>query len=235
MRSQFPAADDVFERLRAVRIVPVIVIDDPDDAVPLARALADGGLSCAEITFRTARAAEALRRITDEAPDLLEDFDAEGFLNARLKVEVLAGAHLAARKAMAQSLPWMIQIFENPHILQSLNAMGYTLDVKELFDMVAEVSEWRNQRQLIRKMTPKEKAAYEQSANGPGAKTQADLMKIKAQGEVDAQLNDQKAEARLASKLTEQAMDRAGGREEMLIDRRALQGGLSGEGDSAEA
>lgn len=71
MRSQFPAADVVFERLRAVRVVPVIVIDDPDDAVPLARALADGGLSCAEITFRTARAAEALRRITAEAPDVL--------------------------------------------------------------------------------------------------------------------------------------------------------------------
>src|SRR5881394_970029 len=69
--TDFPSFGDVLARLRAVRIVPVIVIDDPDDAVPLARALADGGLSCAEITFRTPRAAEALRRITAEAPDLL--------------------------------------------------------------------------------------------------------------------------------------------------------------------
>lgn len=49
----------------------MIVIDDPEDAVPLAGALVEGGLPCAEITFRTAGAAEALRRIAGEYPDLL--------------------------------------------------------------------------------------------------------------------------------------------------------------------
>jgi 2-dehydro-3-deoxyphosphogluconate aldolase/(4S)-4-hydroxy-2-oxoglutarate aldolase len=63
--------DGIVERMRRLRIVPVIVIDDPDDAVPLARALADGGLPCAEVTFRTPRAAEALRRIAAECPELL--------------------------------------------------------------------------------------------------------------------------------------------------------------------
>jgi 2-dehydro-3-deoxyphosphogluconate aldolase / (4S)-4-hydroxy-2-oxoglutarate aldolase len=58
-------------RLRRIRLVPVIVIDDPDNAVPLARALEAGGLPCAEITFRTPCAAEALRRIRDECPDVL--------------------------------------------------------------------------------------------------------------------------------------------------------------------
>src|SRR5438067_1052123 len=65
------AAADVLARLAQVRVVPVIVIDDPDDAVPLAGALAEGGLSCAEVAFRTARAGEALRRIRAEAPSLL--------------------------------------------------------------------------------------------------------------------------------------------------------------------
>jgi 2-dehydro-3-deoxyphosphogluconate aldolase/(4S)-4-hydroxy-2-oxoglutarate aldolase len=59
------------EQLRAARVVPVITIDDPDNAVPLARALALGGLTCAEITFRTPRAAEAIRRIAAEAPEML--------------------------------------------------------------------------------------------------------------------------------------------------------------------
>lgn len=59
------------DRLRAARVVPVITIDDPDNAVPLARALSAGGLACAEITFRTPRAAEAIRRIAAEVPDLL--------------------------------------------------------------------------------------------------------------------------------------------------------------------
>lgn len=67
----FATPDETLARLRAVRIVPVITIDDPGDAVPLARALADGGLACAEITFRTPRAPEALQRICAEAPELL--------------------------------------------------------------------------------------------------------------------------------------------------------------------
>jgi len=70
MTPAFASATDALERLRAVRVVPVITIDDPADAVPLAQSLIDGGLPCAEITFRTPRAAEALRRITAEVPEL---------------------------------------------------------------------------------------------------------------------------------------------------------------------
>ena len=61
----------LIEQLQRVRIVPVIVIDDPGDAVPLAQALTDGGLPCAEVTFRTPRAAEALTRISVECPSVL--------------------------------------------------------------------------------------------------------------------------------------------------------------------
>jgi 2-dehydro-3-deoxyphosphogluconate aldolase / (4S)-4-hydroxy-2-oxoglutarate aldolase len=61
----------VLDQLRRVRVVPVIVIEDPGDAVPLGSALLDGGLPCAEITFRTSAAAEAMRRLTAERPGLL--------------------------------------------------------------------------------------------------------------------------------------------------------------------
>jgi 2-dehydro-3-deoxyphosphogluconate aldolase/(4S)-4-hydroxy-2-oxoglutarate aldolase len=70
MTSDFPSALDTLARLRAARLVPVITIEDPNDAVPLANALSEGGLSCAEITFRTPRAADALRRIVAEAPEM---------------------------------------------------------------------------------------------------------------------------------------------------------------------
>jgi 2-dehydro-3-deoxyphosphogluconate aldolase / (4S)-4-hydroxy-2-oxoglutarate aldolase len=62
---------DVLNRLRALRIVPVLVIDDADDAQPLAEALMHGGLPIAEVTFRTAAAAESLRRIAGELPGML--------------------------------------------------------------------------------------------------------------------------------------------------------------------
>ena len=63
--------DDVVTQLRQLRIVPVIVIDDPEHAVPLADALVAGGLPCAEVTFRTAAGAEALHRIAQERSNLL--------------------------------------------------------------------------------------------------------------------------------------------------------------------
>ena len=60
-----------FEELRLLGIIPVVKIEDPAQAVPLARALKAGGLLCTEITFRTAAAEEAIRRISEEMPDLL--------------------------------------------------------------------------------------------------------------------------------------------------------------------
>ena len=61
---------DMTAALRHSRLIPVVVIDDPKNAIPLASALLDGGLPVAEITLRTPRALEALRRITQEKPEM---------------------------------------------------------------------------------------------------------------------------------------------------------------------
>jgi 2-dehydro-3-deoxyphosphogluconate aldolase/(4S)-4-hydroxy-2-oxoglutarate aldolase len=50
-------------------VIPVLKIDDADNAVPLARALARGGLKVIEITLRTASALESIRRAADEVPE----------------------------------------------------------------------------------------------------------------------------------------------------------------------
>ena len=61
----------VLETLRQLKLVPVIVIDDPASAPALGRVLAEGGLPCAEVTFRTPSAREALTRLTSECPEVL--------------------------------------------------------------------------------------------------------------------------------------------------------------------
>ncbi|MTQ97998.1 bifunctional 4-hydroxy-2-oxoglutarate aldolase/2-dehydro-3-deoxy-phosphogluconate aldolase [Pseudoflavonifractor sp. BIOML-A6] len=61
---------DMVELLRKVAIVPVIKMDCPEHAVPLARAIRRGGLSAVEITYRSAAAQESIRAIADEVPDL---------------------------------------------------------------------------------------------------------------------------------------------------------------------
>jgi 2-dehydro-3-deoxyphosphogluconate aldolase/(4S)-4-hydroxy-2-oxoglutarate aldolase len=52
-------------------VIPVVTIDDPQDAVPLARALADGGVKIIELTLRTESALTSLKLIATEVPDIL--------------------------------------------------------------------------------------------------------------------------------------------------------------------
>ena len=62
---------EMLQRLSLAGIVPVIKVEDPADAVPLCRALAEGGLPVAEITFRTAAAPEAIANVSRELPHVL--------------------------------------------------------------------------------------------------------------------------------------------------------------------
>lgn len=52
------------------KVIPVVVIKDVKDTVPTLKALKDGGINCAEITFRTACAAEAISLAVKEFPDM---------------------------------------------------------------------------------------------------------------------------------------------------------------------
>lgn len=62
---------EILEKIKNIGIVPVVALDDVKDALPLAEALQEGGLPCAEITFRTGAAAEAIRLISREFPQML--------------------------------------------------------------------------------------------------------------------------------------------------------------------
>lgn len=61
----------IYDQISELKVIPVIAIDSPDDAVPLADALIAGGLPLVEITFRTQAAGEAMRRISRERPEVL--------------------------------------------------------------------------------------------------------------------------------------------------------------------
>ena len=59
------------EQIREIGIVPVIKLDDAAKAAPLAKALSEGGLPCAEVTFRTECAADAIRAMKEACPEML--------------------------------------------------------------------------------------------------------------------------------------------------------------------
>ena len=57
------------ERFEDFGVVPVVVLDDVKDALPLAKALTEGGLPCAEVTFRTEAAEESIKVMAEAYPD----------------------------------------------------------------------------------------------------------------------------------------------------------------------
>ena len=81
----------VLEQIQKIGIVPVVVINKVEDAVPLAKALCAGGLPCAEVTFRTEAAAGAIKAMTEQFPDMC--VGAGTVLNAQqVDAAVAAGA-----------------------------------------------------------------------------------------------------------------------------------------------
>ena len=62
---------DILERLHNAAVVPVVVLDNADDAVPTAKALLAGGVDVMEITFRTAAAPDSIAAVAEECPEML--------------------------------------------------------------------------------------------------------------------------------------------------------------------
>jgi 2-dehydro-3-deoxyphosphogluconate aldolase/(4S)-4-hydroxy-2-oxoglutarate aldolase len=61
----------IFDQIAAIGVVPVIALDDARHALPLADALAEGGLGVIEVTFRTAAAVDTIRQIAQARPSML--------------------------------------------------------------------------------------------------------------------------------------------------------------------
>ena len=82
--------------MRTAPVIPVIVIDDLADALPLARALVAGGLPVLEVTLRTPQALECMRAIAAEVPDAVV-----GAGTVRTSADAVAAAHAGARFAVS--------------------------------------------------------------------------------------------------------------------------------------
>lgn len=59
------------EKLQSLKVIPVIAIKNAEDAVPLGKVLVENGMPCAEITFRTPAAAQAIKNMRAEFPEML--------------------------------------------------------------------------------------------------------------------------------------------------------------------
>jgi len=62
---------DILTRLAKAALVPVVVLENAEDAVPTAKALLAGGIDVMEITFRTAAAADSIKAVSQNVPEML--------------------------------------------------------------------------------------------------------------------------------------------------------------------
>ena len=62
---------DILKKLQDAAVVPVVVLDRAEDAVPTAKAMLAGGIGVMEITFRTAAAADSIQAVAENCPDML--------------------------------------------------------------------------------------------------------------------------------------------------------------------
>lgn len=63
--------DELIKKIEDIKIVPVVVLNDAENAKPLAKALCEGGLPCAEVTFRTDAAEESIRIMHEAYPEMM--------------------------------------------------------------------------------------------------------------------------------------------------------------------
>ncbi len=106
--------ENLIKKISDIGVIPVIKIDNAKDAVPLANALKKGGICCAEVTFRTDAAEEAIRLISQEFPDFL----------------VAAGTVLTPKQAdtaMAAGASFIVSPGLNPVVVKHCIDKGYPI------------------------------------------------------------------------------------------------------------
>ncbi len=125
----------LIQRLTAAKVVPVVVVEHADDILPIGDALAENGLPVAEITFRTACAAQAIQRLKHAHPEILVG---AGTLKTATQIRqaIDAGAEFAVSAGINARNITFCQQHQFPIIPGINNPMGIELAIELGLDFV---------------------------------------------------------------------------------------------------
>jgi hypothetical protein len=154
---------------------------------------------------------QVLRRILGEELGTVYMGDHIEFRNSKFEYEVLAGAHLGAKKEMAQALPIIIQLLNNPTFVKNVNDGHYQFDAVAIFKAFTDAAGWKFSQDFLRKMTDEEVQKYE--ANSPAALQQQQLKAQQAMQQQkfqqEQQLEDQRALGKAGAEVLRSATEHA--------------------------
>lgn len=156
--------------------------------------------------------AEIFRILGEEMGKAFE-VDLQEFHDARIEFETLAGASLAAKRTMAQSMTLIEQVFTNPAIMEQLADINEEyIDIKRILKMWLQSTEWKDFDDLVKPMTQamKDKRAQKQQAAMQQGKTQSQMQLNQQKGAIQAQLDQQNADRRFQKDIVLSALKGSG-------------------------
>jgi hypothetical protein len=115
--------------------------------------------------------ASVLRDILDEQGINLMKFDHIKYRNAKLEYEVLAGSHLGPKKEMAQFMPFLLQVVNNPVFMQAASEQGMAFNFNGFFKMFTDLAGFKYSQNFFTKMDDQTQQRHD--ANSPSAIAQA--------------------------------------------------------------
>jgi hypothetical protein len=187
---------------------------------------------------KTRMPVKEIRQILSDkySAEIMKVLDLEQLLDADFEVAVLAGQKLAAKQGIQQVIPFYLQLLEQPQILEYYHQIGKTVDFAAMEDIFMAVSELTQQPDIIRAMTPRERAQYKQ--NNPNMqKVQAAVAQEKVKGANKLAEVQAKTRGEIQHTVVDKALDKLSGGEPLDLaegrllrndDQSALEGGLPG-------
>lgn len=131
--------------------------------------------------------------------------------NAKIEFEVLAGTKLGAKKEMAQFLPIMLQIFNNPTFTQDLATAGYIWDPVAIFKSFADSAGWKFSQEFLKEMTPEQKQTAQQNTKAAllQMQLQAKNQNQQQQFEHEETVEDQRQLGKAGNEVLRTALEQA--------------------------
>lgn len=148
---------------------------------------------------------------------ILDQIDMEKFLSFEFNFKVLAGAKLAAKAAIAQLIPFLLSLIQQPQLLQFLHEKGETINFGAIASLFLRMSELQGREDLIIPLTQQQQQMVA-SMNPAAVKTQIEqmLQKMKSEGKL-AEINAQ-GQVDLRNSIVEKGVERAMARNDQATE-----------------
>jgi len=152
--------------------------------------------------------AEIRRILSDKFGEaILDQISTEEFLGAEFNIKILAGQKLQAKAAILQLIPFLLQILQQPQLMQWLHEKGWTVNFKSIEDIFQRMSELQNWQDIFIKLSPEEMQNVKQMSQG-AQRVQAQVAQEQVRGQNKLQEVAAKGKVDLQNKVVETAMEK---------------------------